>query len=63
MNYTLQDLAAALVSITIVSSITILAFYERVIPDGLMAGLGAAITWLFVRSAQAAVQTHNGHHD
>jgi len=63
MKYSLQDLAATLVSLLLSGGIIALAVLQLEIPEGLWGAEGAVITWLFVRSTQAAVMSHNGHHD
>lgn len=54
--YTLspQDLAATVVSILLVLAVVMLSLTEKPVPSELGTALGAAITWLFVRSAQQA---------
>jgi len=49
-----QDLAATVVSIVLVLAVVALAIQEKAVPSELGTALGAAITWLFVRSAQQA---------
>jgi len=62
MKYSLQDLAATIVSIVIVCAIAVLAAFDKVVPDALMTGMGSAITWLFIRSAVTGERSENGHH-
>lgn len=57
-----QDIAATVVAVVLTVGVTILGFYEKPIPGEMGSGLGAAITWLFVRSAQQAERERtNGH--
>lgn len=49
-----QDLAATVVSILLVLAVVMLSITEKPVPSELGTALGAAITWLFVRSAQQA---------
>lgn len=51
MKASTQDTAAAIVSIIIVVGVVILAGIGRPVPDGLDTALGAAMTWLYVRTA------------
>lgn len=63
-----QDLAASIVAISLVGGVILLAAMSLPIPSEMATSLGAAITWLFVRSTQQAererVDTHrDGTHD
>jgi len=60
--WTLQDAAAALVSIILAVAVAALSLLSIEIPSALATGMGAAISWLFIRSAQAAngVKAANG---
>jgi len=51
-----QDLAASIVSISLVLGVIALAAMQVPIPSEMATSLGAAITWLFVRSTQQAEQ-------
>lgn len=55
---TVQDLAAAVVSVTLVVGIVVLKLAGKEVPSELAAALGASITWLFVRSSQEAQAIH-----
>lgn len=62
MRFILQDLAATLVAVLLVSGIIALAALALPIPPELGPPLGAATTWLFIRGAQAVdvakIQNH-----
>jgi len=49
-----QDLAAILVAVVLAVGVVGLAFAGREVPAEISTSLGAAITWLFVRTAQRA---------
>jgi len=49
-----QDYAAASVAIVLTVGTVVLGYAERPIPSEMSTSLGAAITWLFVRSVQQA---------
>jgi len=49
-----QDLAASIVAISLVLGVIALAAMQVPIPSEMATSLGAAITWLFVRSTQQA---------
>jgi hypothetical protein len=49
-----QDAAAMVVAVVLALGVVGLAFLGRPIPAELSTSLGAAITWLFVRTAQRA---------
>jgi len=51
-----HDVAAALVAVVLTIGIIILAVLELEIPSELGTSETVAITWLFIRSAQAAEQ-------
>jgi len=53
---TIQDFAASTVAVALVLGVIILGILERPIPSEIATSLGAAITWLFVRSTQQAAQ-------
>jgi len=46
-----QDYSAAIVSITVVLGVVLLAVIGRAVPDVLNTALGASLTWLYVRTA------------
>lgn len=48
------DYAPAVVAVLLVLGCIVLAVLERPIPAELSTSLGAAVSWLFVRSAQSA---------
>lgn len=56
MHYTPQDAAALIVSLVLVLGLVGLAALGKQIPAEIATANGAAITWLFVRSAQVAEQ-------
>jgi len=62
-QHTLQDLAASIVAVTLVVAVSVLGVLERPVPDAISTGLGAAITWLFMRSAQQAEASLADNHD
>lgn len=55
-DITFQDLAASLVAVSLALGVILLGALERPIPSEVSTSLGAAITWLFVRSTQQAEQ-------
>jgi len=55
-DITFQDLAASLVAVALAFGVILLGALERPIPSEVSTSLGAAITWLFVRSTQQAEQ-------
>lgn len=61
MTYSINDVAAAVVSVILVLGAIVLAVLGRTIPSEVATGLGAALTWLYVRSTQL-VERHNGLH-
>jgi len=63
MQLTPQDVAACIVAVVIVIGIVVLALFSRPIPPELGIASGSAITWLFVRTTQAATYQaqRNGH--
>jgi len=57
-GWTIQDAAAALVSVIIAVGVVTIAILGRDMPPSLV-GMGAtAMTWLFMRSAQQSEQKH-----
>jgi len=63
MRYSLQDVAAALVSVIVAASLLVHAFKEVAIPSELHLLIGASITWLYMRSTQAAVMNNEARND
>jgi len=53
----IQDFAASVVAVALVLGVIGLGLLDRQIPSELSTSLGAAITWLFVRSTQQAEQS------
>jgi len=53
-NPTIQDFAASVVAVSLVLGSIILGILQRPVPPEMSTSLGAAITWLFVRSTQQA---------
>jgi len=53
-NYVLPDVAASIAAVILVIGVVILGALERPVPSEVSTSLGAAITWLFVRSTQQA---------
>jgi len=51
-----QDLAASIVAVALVGGVILIGVLEKPIPSEMATSLGAAITWLFVRSTQQAEQ-------
>jgi len=52
-----NDVAPALVAVLLVLGVLVLAVLGKPIPPELSTSLGAAVSWLFVRSAQSAEHT------
>jgi len=50
----LMDVTAAAVALTLTLGVVLLAFLERPVPLEMATALGSAISWLFLRSAEAA---------
>lgn len=53
-NPSIQDFAASVVAVSLVLGVIILSILQDPIPSEIATSLGAAITWLFVRSTQQA---------
>jgi len=60
-TFSLQDVAASLVSVIIVIALSAHALTGAPVPAELSAFTGASITWLFVRSAQVAERSSSNH--
>lgn len=60
--FSLQDGAAAVVAVVTVCGLIVLSALELTVPDALNTAVGAALTWLFVRSAQVAESNHTTSH-
>lgn len=56
--FSLQDVAATVATLLLVTGIIALSLYKIEIPDSMNSALGASTTWLFIRSA-AAAERHN----
>jgi len=54
-----QDAAAAFVSIIVALALIVHAFKEVTLPPELNLLIGASVTWLFIRTTQAA-ESRNG---
>ncbi len=52
----IQDFAASIVAVALVVGVILLSVLQDPIPSEIATSLGAAITWLFVRSTQQAEQ-------
>lgn len=48
-----QDTFAGLISLCLVGAVSVLALLDREIPPSLTMALGSAMTWLFIRTADA----------